>query len=139
MFKKEQIEALRFRYPVGTRIELLQMDDPAAPPVGTKCTVTGIDDIGDIWVDWDNGSSLNVVPEQDQIAVCDSSADTIQNEVTDTIRKQILAIRESGRTNMFDVNTVQRLAYEQDFYELVLWLEGHRKEYARFILTGQMD
>ena len=48
--------------------------------------------------------------------------------MNDIVREQILAIRDSGLTNMFDVNTVQRLAYERDYYELVLWLEDHRKE-----------
>jgi hypothetical protein len=67
MIKKEQLQKLRVQYPVGTRIELILMDDPAAPPVGTKGTVTGVDDIGDILVDWDNGSVLNVVPEVDRI------------------------------------------------------------------------
>lgn len=52
------------------------------------------------------------------------------------VKEQILAIRDTGLTNMFDVNTVQRLAYERDFYELVLYLEDHRKEYVNFILTG---
>jgi hypothetical protein len=56
--------------------------------------------------------------------------------MTDTVREQILAIRATGLTNMFDVPTVQRLAYERDFYELVCWLEEHRSEYAHFILTG---
>jgi hypothetical protein len=37
---------------------------------------------------------------------------------------------------MFDMNMVQRLAYERDFYELVLYLEDHRKEYVNFILHG---
>ncbi|WP_106627019.1 DUF5049 domain-containing protein [Selenomonas massiliensis] len=59
--------------------------------------------------------------------------------MNDTVREQIIAIRDTGLTNMFDVNTVQRLSYEQNFYELVLWLEDHRKEYARFILTGKTD
>ena len=36
------------------------------------------------------------------------------------VREQILAIRDTGLTNMFDVPVVQRLAYERDFYELVL-------------------
>jgi len=67
MIKKEQLQTLRLRYPPGTRIELVRMDDSAAPPVGTKGTVTGVDDIGDILVDWDNGSSLNVIPEIDLI------------------------------------------------------------------------
>ena len=57
--------------------------------------------------------------------------------MTDTIREQILAIRDTGLTNMFDVTTVQRLAYENEFYELVCWLEEHRKEYVRFIMTGE--
>ena len=53
------------------------------------------------------------------------------------VKEQILAIRDTGLTNMFDVNTVQHLAYERDFYELVLYLEDHRKEYVNFILPGE--
>ena len=53
------------------------------------------------------------------------------------VKEQILAIRDTGLTNMFDVNTVQHLAYERDFYELVLYLEDHRKENVNFILTGE--
>lgn len=57
----EIIERLRRRYPVGTRVELVQMEDPQAPPIGTKGTVKGIDGIGSIMVRWDNGSSLHVL------------------------------------------------------------------------------
>ena len=57
--------------------------------------------------------------------------------MTEKIKEQILAIRNTGLTNMFDVNAVQRLAYKRDFYELVLFLEEHRKEYVHFILTGE--
>lgn len=53
------------------------------------------------------------------------------------IKEQILAIRDTGLTNMLDIGMVQRLAYERDFYELVLYLEDHRSEYAHFILTGE--
>ncbi|MDY6345982.1 MAG: DUF5049 domain-containing protein [Succiniclasticum sp.] len=53
------------------------------------------------------------------------------------VKEQILAIRDTGLTNMFDLPVVQRLAYERDFYELVCWLEDHQKEYVRFILTGE--
>ena len=59
--------------------------------------------------------------------------------MTDEIKRQILEIRASGLTNMFDVNAVQRLAYERDFYELVNYLEENRKGYVRFILTGDED
>ena len=57
--------------------------------------------------------------------------------MTETIKDQILAIRDTGLTNMFDVNAGQRLAYERDFYELVVYLEENRKEYVHFILTGE--
>ena len=53
------------------------------------------------------------------------------------IREQILAVRETGRTNMFDINAVQRIAFEMDMYELVNWLEDNRKAYVHFILTGE--
>lgn len=59
--------------------------------------------------------------------------------MTDTIKKQILAIRDTALTNMFDVNMVQRIAYEMGFYELVIYLEEHRREYAHFILTGETE
>ena len=57
--------------------------------------------------------------------------------MSDTIRGQILAIRDTGLTNMFDVPTVQRLAFDRGYYELVCYLEEHRSEYAHFILTGE--
>ena len=53
------------------------------------------------------------------------------------VQEQILAIRDTGLTNMFDTNMVQRLAYERDFYELVVFIEEHRKEYVHFILYGE--
>ena len=59
--------------------------------------------------------------------------------MTEKVKEQILAIRNTGLTNMFDIPMVQRLAYERDFFELVTYLEEHRKEYVRFILTGEAD
>lgn len=58
---KNIVEMLRKQYPAGTRVELVEMDDCQAPPIGTKGTVRGVDDTGSIMVHWDNGSSLNVV------------------------------------------------------------------------------
>jgi len=58
-------------------------------------------------------------------------------QMTETIREQILAIRDTGLTNMFDLPVVRRLAYERDFFELVTFLEDHSSEYVHFILTGE--
>ncbi|MBB6630667.1 MULTISPECIES: DUF4314 domain-containing protein [Clostridium] len=62
---KERVEMLRKQYPIGTRIELVKMDDVQAPPIGTKGTVKGVDDAGSILVKWDNGSGLNVIYGED--------------------------------------------------------------------------
>ena len=65
MISKEALQALRERFPKGTRVELVKMDDPQAPPVGTKGTVRGVNDIGSILVAWDNGSGLSVAYGED--------------------------------------------------------------------------
>ncbi|MBC5687932.1 DUF4314 domain-containing protein [Mediterraneibacter sp. NSJ-55] len=62
---KSIVEKIKAEYPSGTRVELVKMDDIQAPPVGTKGTVTGVDDIGSIMVRWDNGSGLNLVYGED--------------------------------------------------------------------------
>lgn len=53
------------------------------------------------------------------------------------IKEQILSIRNTGLTNMFDIHHVQRIAHEMNFYELVIFIEEHRDEYAKFILHGE--
>jgi len=56
--------------------------------------------------------------------------------ITDKIMEQILNIRNSALTNMFDTTAVQRIANDRGYYELVIFIEEHKSEYAQFILTG---
>ena len=63
----EIAESLRKLYPAGTRVELVHMDDPQAPPAGTRGTVQGVDDMASLLVDWDNGSSLSVLYGVDKV------------------------------------------------------------------------
>ena len=72
MISKEALQTLRERFPKGTRVELLQMDDPQAPPIGTKGTVRGVDDSGSIMVAWDNGCGLSVAYGEDICRRCDN-------------------------------------------------------------------
>ena len=62
---KETVERIRRKYPAGTRVELVRMEDAQAPPVGTKGTVLGVDDAGSLLMRWDTGSGLNVVYGED--------------------------------------------------------------------------
>ncbi len=63
--KEEILENLRKEYPKGQRVRLVKMDDVQAPKVGTLGTVIGVDDIGSIMVNWDNGGSLNIIFSED--------------------------------------------------------------------------
>ena len=68
---KEELKRLREMYPKGTRVVLLEMDDPQAPPIGTKGTVRYVDDAAGIGVNWDNGSSLSAIYGVDRIKKLD--------------------------------------------------------------------
>ena len=64
---KERVEHLRKQYPKGTKIELLEMDEVQAPPIGTVGIVYGVDDLGSLLVRWENGSSLSVIDGVDRV------------------------------------------------------------------------
>lgn len=65
------IDSIKAKYTIGTRVELVKMDDAQAPPVGTKGTVKGVDDIGSLLIDWDNGCGLNAVYGEDIVRKID--------------------------------------------------------------------
>lgn len=66
---RKRAEILKEQYPVGTRIMLKQMDNVQAPPFGTLGTVQGVDEIGSILVQWDNGSTLSVTEADEVIKI----------------------------------------------------------------------
>lgn len=69
---RETVERVRHEYPAGTRVELVKMDDVQAPPIGTRGTVTGVDDTASLIMKWDNGSGLNVVYGEDMVKKLDT-------------------------------------------------------------------
>ena len=66
---RQKILKLKKRLPENTRIKLISMNDIQAPPSGTLGTVVGIDDIGMVLVEWDNGSTLSLIPEEDKFQI----------------------------------------------------------------------
>lgn len=70
MMSREQVERLRERYPIGSQIELHEMpDDPRPIESGTRGKLIDIDDTGTLFVKWDNGRCLGVVPGHDVFSV----------------------------------------------------------------------
>ena len=129
VMSRKEVEALRKRYPKGTRVALVSLEDPYARiPEGTKGTVDAVDDIGTIHVRWDNGSGLGIVP----------GVDTVRKitEIGGSLKEQILQVRDTGLVNMFDVKGVREVAEALDLDELVEYLDNGAEGYARFILYG---
>lgn len=56
--------------------------------------------------------------------------------MTDKVREQILKVRETGKTNMFDTRMVQRIGLDMHLYEMVIFIEENKTEYVNFILYG---
>jgi len=57
--------------------------------------------------------------------------------MTDTIHEQIMAIRESGETNMFDVKAIFEIAVREGYDELADFIFMDTPSYCHFILTGE--
>lgn len=58
------------------------------------------------------------------------------SEKAERLKNQILFVRDTGLTNMFDAGVVQKIANDNCLYELVIFIEEHKKEYGKFLLTG---
>lgn len=64
---RAQVERIRTAYPAGSRVELIRMDDPYTHlREGDQGTVIGVDDMGQIMVNWDRNSSLSLIPGEDE-------------------------------------------------------------------------
>lgn len=67
---KEIVEALRAKYPKGTIVELVSMNDPyGGPKPGERGVVDHVDDSGTVFVRWKSGSGLGVVYGKDKIRI----------------------------------------------------------------------
>lgn len=57
------------------------------------------------------------------------------------VKEQILKVRDTRQTNMFDLGMVMQIANQERWYELVVYLadSSSHKEYVHFILTGEAE
>ena len=63
----EMLKQLKEYYTAGTRVILIRMSDPYTNlRQGDRGTVTMVDEIGTVHVNWDRGSTLGVVFGEDE-------------------------------------------------------------------------
>lgn len=104
--KDYQIQATKKNYPKGTRVELDNMSGEPQMPQGLKGTVKFVDDIGQIHVAWNNGSSLALVPGEDSF-----------HKIEPELNRKVLFYKYSLETAKSDGQTD-------------LWRESHRENRA---------
>lgn len=76
---REYIEHLREKYPVGSRIQLNELNDPCSKlKPGEAGNLLFIDDIGTYHVKWDSGSALGLVPGEDRFSILPPYTSTLK-------------------------------------------------------------
>ena len=66
---ENELKLLRAKYPKGTKIRLIHMNDPQPVPSGTIGEVALIDDCGNIHMIWQNGRSLAIIEGIDDFEI----------------------------------------------------------------------
>ena len=104
----------------GDKVVLIHMpNDPNPIQQDSAGIVIEVNDVN-IQVKWDNDRTLALIPGVDQFYVISNTSNAVL--VPKTIYDQITTIKNSGKTNMFDVTAVMRIAYNMEYYDLVTWL-----------------
>lgn len=63
--EQETIDWIKAAFPSGTRLRLLEMDDPQPKAAGSEGTVQKVDDNGMVIVKWDDGTTDTLFPDRD--------------------------------------------------------------------------
>ena len=67
---QEEINVIKSKYIKGTKVRLIKMYDYInSVPVGTKGTITNVDDLGTLHIKWKNGSTLGLVVGVDEFEI----------------------------------------------------------------------
>ena len=73
MLNDNQVEIIKNKYPIGTRIRLHHMADDYGVPDGTLGTVDFVDGAGQIQITWDNGQTLALIESEDTFEIIEKS------------------------------------------------------------------
>lgn len=69
-FTQEEVEYIKHKYTIGTKIKLIKMYDLLSTiPSGTAGVIESVDDRGTLHINWDNGSTLGLVIGTDEFEV----------------------------------------------------------------------
>lgn len=87
MVKREEIERIKEMYPKGTQLRLYCMEGEQSVPPGSKGVVDYVDDIGQIHMKWENGSSLALNVEEDRFEIITQQDEILEKKKQEFIDK----------------------------------------------------
>ena len=121
-------------------------DDPDPIPAGSTGTIESVTEgpLGQVWVRWDSGRSLALVPGVDRFEVIERGPEPDQPTgptpvaVPRAVYEGIVAARDSGMFNMLDLPAIAGLTRQLGFDEAADWLNDrrNRRTYANGIFRG---
>ena len=80
MIIREKVDRIKNQYPKGTQIELNSMKGEPQMPMGLKGVVDWVDDIGQLQMNWNNGSSLALNVDEDSFRIIQPEQDAAPEE-----------------------------------------------------------
>ena len=72
MLSENYAKSIKERFKKGMVVVLdadMNDDSPNAPKAGTKGVVQAVDDMGTVFVSWENGSGLGLIPGEDSFHI----------------------------------------------------------------------
>ena len=141
---KQQLEFLRARYPVGTRLELKHMDGEGDMQSGLRGTVFLVDDAGQIQMNWDNGRSLALNSETDLYRKLSQEEIEAENQAIEQSSSPSMSMRGVNMdnekllaefTNYFD----REIPPQIDWQRLGESYQTDEKDYAKSLLKEMHD
>jgi hypothetical protein len=127
----DELLALREEFPQGTRVELISMEDSFTElKAGDRATIRGCDSYGDLMCNWDNGSSLKLIPSADRFRKLTK---------VEVIKEECRALGMTGRCNLFDFKTAFQISMEMGLLNLADFMFMNTPAYCNLIISGELS
>lgn len=86
MISEDKLNNIKEKYPIGARVKLTKdMDDEQPILAGTVGTIDYIDSEGQLHMIWDNGRTLALIPEIDELEVINNMDIHNDNQLLDEV------------------------------------------------------
>lgn len=141
---RKEVDAIKARYPEGTRIRLIHMDDPEPITPGSEGTVNFVDDAGHLLMKWDDGRSIALMVNMDQFEIISQKNDQEVVYVDRKFDSMFHALRRADAE--FSVGEMKEQYQGEDVsyhgspvYETITVIQGDDRSYHHSNYATRID